>query len=389
MPRFRPRIERLEDRRTPALSVLSQDGDLIVSGTPEAATADPFVGWSDPLSVTRLNGDWYRVIDGAHDHGKFRVTRNISLNLAGFDNNVVVDLAGGRLAGDVTIDLGVSDRDPATANLVVVGGGGRVGGSVTLLGASVASSGVSPFDAGGVVVGARLTRGQFVIEGKTYHYTAAEDSPLTVGRDVTVVGQTGAGSAEDVFFLGRGSVVERDVITQQVAHTLIAGAVVRDVTALATDPEGLLNLAESGSVGRDLRYTATGTGGAVAVLFGAVGRDAIVTFAAPAGARSLLLTAGGVGRNMTVTDGAGDLEVVVGAGVGRDLVVDAGAGDDKVFITGDHDFRLDARMGGGDDEVRFAPDASVGSARIEFGTTGTDTLVLPLLVDFPLEVIHL
>jgi hypothetical protein len=182
-------------------------------------------------------------------------------------------------------------------------------------------------------------------------------------------------------------VVERDVTTQGVASTQIAGTVRRDVTALAVGPVGLLNLTESGSVGRDLRFTAAGDGGAVAFLLGTVGRDAVVTFVALAGAQSLLFMGGSVGRNMTVSDGAGELTMVVGSHVGLNLVVNAGAGDDEVFISGDHDFRLDARMGGGDDAVEFAPDASVGSARIEFGPTGTSTLVLPLLFDFPLEVI--
>jgi hypothetical protein len=396
MPRFRPRFERLEDRRTPALSVLSQGGDLTITGTPEAVNGDPFVGWAESLSVTRVSGDSYRVVDGGHDHGVFRASRNIALDLSGIDNNVVVDLAGGRLAGDVTIDLGAGDRDPATVNLVVVaGGGGRVGGSVTLSGASVALRGASPFDTGGVVVGARLLRGSFELEGKTYHYTAAEDSPVAVGRDVTAVRQP-ADTVEDVFYLGAGSVVERNVIIQGVSHTVIAGGVGRDLTVLAdvaADPSpgsgNMAELAVIGSVGRDLRFAAEGAGGAEVVLFGEVARDVAVTFATPAGTRSSLFMAGSVGGNLTVSDGAGDLEVHVGSDVGRNLVVNAGAGDDKVFIAGDHDFRLDARMGGGDDAVEFAPDASVGSARIEFGTTGTNTLILPFLVAFPLEVINL
>jgi hypothetical protein len=114
--RTRRTLDALESRLVPSVTAASKGGNLTVTGTPDAVSVASDVGWNQQLAVVRVAGDTYRVTDGPKVVGAFAATKSISLKLASIDNDVVVDLAGGALAGDLTIDLGAGDRDRFTPN---------------------------------------------------------------------------------------------------------------------------------------------------------------------------------------------------------------------------------------------------------------------------------
>src|SRR4051812_34520937 len=106
--RFRPQVQSLEARETPALNVLYTGASLTLTGTPTA------VGITTALRVTGDGDNNFAVTDGTLNLGTYHVTQDVRLRLASFDTNVYVVTAGDTLRGSVLVDLGAGDIDPST-----------------------------------------------------------------------------------------------------------------------------------------------------------------------------------------------------------------------------------------------------------------------------------
>lgn len=222
MPRFRPQLQLLEAREVPALNLLYNGAALTLTGTPTASD-------TEFLSISNVGGDNYQVTDGAMNLGTYRVSDDIRLRLTRFDCNVAVDVGGDVLGGDVLIDVGAGDSNPATLNRVFVAtavAGGKVAGDVTFRN----GSGIESFN----------------VSGK-----------IEIGGDVIAVGKTVADPlAEDSLTLDSGVVVRGDVRTTRVTYTNIYGATVDgDVIANSADSPGGFGVTVQGTVGGDVTVT--------------------------------------------------------------------------------------------------------------------------------------
>lgn len=120
----RPSLAILEDRLTPALSVIYHAGNLTVTGTPTA-------GEDKALLIQRTAGTDYNVSEvvGATtiDYGTFRVTGDVKLQFRHYNTEIKVNLAdagnaAGTLPGNLLIDLGLGDVGPTVSNFVSIYG---------------------------------------------------------------------------------------------------------------------------------------------------------------------------------------------------------------------------------------------------------------------------
>jgi hypothetical protein len=138
---MKPRLSflQLEDRLTPALNVFLSGGNLLITGTPLATSPGTWVGFNEAVSVSRTQGDNYLVTDGDTVLGTYAVTGNLTLDFESIDNDVVVDLNGGTLRGNLSIDLGQGDIDQGTTNYITVVDG-TVAGGVSFSGAKTSES---------------------------------------------------------------------------------------------------------------------------------------------------------------------------------------------------------------------------------------------------------
>jgi hypothetical protein len=438
--RFRPSLELLEDRRVPALSVLSTGSTLAITGTPEA-------GSFQTLLVQDVGGDNFHVLDGATDLGTFHAARDLRLDLDSVADFAVVevDLAGDTLPGSVLVNIGSGNPFVQVTNST---GNGTVGRDVLFSGGSGTEA---------------------------FAITAGPGATLQLGGNVQATGIPVTTPIEDQFFLAAGVEVHGDVSTTRVTYTTIEGTVDGNLSALTIDKPCGMGFSVSGTVHGNL----TATGGAtnpgcfsLAVLLGAT-VDGDVTLHLTSGFELVESTAS-VGGNLRISaadsvstnvflagtvDGSafldlggsadtfstlrfggfggfggtvhgsmnvssqsglvnlfigyklfrprpgvidGDLNVHLGDGT-NNLMIDGalgskiggtvdyhgGAGANTVSITGQNDFRLLVHTGGGDDTVAFAPDARVAFALIDFGKgPGTKTWIPPTVIDFRLILLN-
>jgi hypothetical protein len=116
-PRFRPAVERLEDRWCPALTTTLRGGTLTISGSAD----------NGAISIVQdaTNAGTIAVEDGSTGvgDGPFTGVTSIRLNLTDADDQVTIDLGGQSLRRNIVANLG----DGAN-NLSVVNGeiGGRL-----------------------------------------------------------------------------------------------------------------------------------------------------------------------------------------------------------------------------------------------------------------------
>jgi hypothetical protein len=350
----------LEDRVIPAMSVLSQGGNLLITGTPAATSPLPTVGWAEALTVTRVSVNLYEVVDGPVDLGTYPVAKNITIRLDSIDNDIIVDLAGGRLPGDLTVDLGAGDRNRFTPNRVVLAGGGEVGGSVTFL-----NSSSDEFFA----IGETLVQSSFQYvdaSGRliTYHYTSFAESPVAVKEDATAIGQPVSQPFEDGLLLGAGSAVERDVLTRRITYTLTDGDVGRDLTALATETPGGIGFRATGKVGRDISVVGAATAPgyySYVLALGPVGRDVGIELD---GGFAFAIVSGPLGRDVRMAINDGSAFAAVGD-VGRDVWYSA-----RVPTT----FEVDGPIGR-DVNVALATPVGVGTEVDVIGAIGRNLTI--------------
>src|SRR5262249_73137 len=116
-PRFRPTVERLEDRWCPALTTTLRGGTLTISGSADNGAIGIVQDATTAGTITVDDGS--TAVSGS----PFTGVSNIRLNLTSADAQVTIDLGGQTLEGSVVGNLG----DGAN-NLSVVNGqiGGRL-----------------------------------------------------------------------------------------------------------------------------------------------------------------------------------------------------------------------------------------------------------------------
>lgn len=401
----RLQLTSLEERQNPALHVSNLFGNLMITGTPDALANVPAEGWSEKLSVTRVGPDRFQVTDGPTALGTYSHVKNISIRLDDFDNNIVIDLAGGRLRGDVMIDLGAGDRDPDSNNLVVIGGaGGAIQGSVTILGTASSES---------LFVGSDLLQESFSYEinGEmfTFYSEYTVDTPLTVKSDVIARGHPVTTPVEDNFYLGLTTSVGRDLITDDLSYVFISGAVKRDIIARAEESPGGMGLTLQGHVGRNLTARAGATEPGYSSYFSnygtvgrdltidvqagnsvinlapdngeedsSIGRDVIITTPQSGDVSTTIFVESEIGRHLKIHDGDGDLFVRLGA---KEVYLDPFTGNViyeyiQSFHVGGH---VIINAGNGDNALVLAdaPGTSIcGKLLYWGGSSGTDAITI-------------
>ena len=264
-PRFRPQLQSLEAREVPTVGVLYNGASLTLTGTPQA-TATEF------LRVKNVGGHDYQVTDGTLNLGTYRVTTDINIKLTKFDNFIAVDVGGDTLGGNVLIDVGAGDTNPATLNRVFVASGvagGKVAGDVNFRN----GSGIESFNVSGV---------------------------LQVGKDVRAIGPAVTSPAlEDKLTIETGAVVHGDVRSDRITYTTISGTVDGNVIAYATGSPGGMGFTVDGTV----HGYVSASGGAVpgyysyAYINGRVDGDVLVNLT---GGKAYSSVSGTVGGDWTV-----------------------------------------------------------------------------------------
>ncbi len=345
-PVFRPQLQALEAREVPALNVLYTGASLTLTGTP-AATGSQF------LSVQNTGGDDYQVTDAGVDLGTYRITRDITVKLSSIDCNVGVNLNGDTLPGNLLIDVGAGDRDPltrATVSLVTDVGSARVSGDVTFKG----GSGQERF--------LLLTVDEF-------------ETPMDIGGNVRVIGNTVTTPIEDTFELRAGVTVHGDVRSDRITYTTISGTVDGNVIATATGSPGGMGFAvtRTGVVHGDV----IASGGATAVaetdgttyfsyadLGGTIDGDAILRLTS--GRASIRTAPGGkIGGHLhyTAADGVDtDFSLASDTAIGGNLRYTAGnCGSNSVQLYGRVEGYAALHLGG---------PATVSSSLAHYGSVG-------------------
>jgi hypothetical protein len=302
-PRFRPQLSTLEAREVPAVNLFYTGASLTLTGTPQATDAEV-------LRVKNVGGDDYQVTDGTLNLGTYRVTTDINIKLTKFDNFIAVDVGGDTLGGNVLIDVGAGDTNPATLNRVFVASGvagGKVAGVVNFRN----GSGVESFNVSGV---------------------------LQVGKDVRAIGPAVTSpKLEDKLTIETRAVVHGDVRSDRITYTRIFGTVDGDVIAYATGSPGGMGLDVTGTIHGDL----IASGGATAPkeadgtyyysyadLGGTIGGDAVLRLTSGR-ANIRTATGGKIGGHLlyTAADGVDTTFTLnYGSSVGKSLRYTAGNG---------------------------------------------------------------
>src|SRR5436309_130360 len=126
LPRYAPRVDRLEDRATPALSVTALSGILLVRGVPNG-----------DVQINALADNRVELLDNGVQVGlsAYDVPGRLFLQFPRRPSAaaVTVDLNDFTLDGDLFIDLGEGDANATLASGIISVIDGTLGGNVTVL----------------------------------------------------------------------------------------------------------------------------------------------------------------------------------------------------------------------------------------------------------------
>lgn len=148
-------VEALEDRFCPSLTVQSVGANLLLSGSPTSS-----------LQITGAGGLSYHLMDGSKNLGTYSFS-NLTMNLTLYPAPITINLMGQTLTGNVVMSVGTGNVSGSMGVPSITVEDGRVGGSITMTGG----------------------RGnEFLDLGQS-----TGTNPLTVGGNLTVVGQNGTG----------------------------------------------------------------------------------------------------------------------------------------------------------------------------------------------------
>jgi hypothetical protein len=187
----RLRLEALEDRWCPSLTVQNVSGYLIISGTPVGTNAAGGL----LIQGTAAHTNNFTIKDGSSFLGTYQVTGNLYLNLNNHQGEGInIDLNSNTIPGNLFINLGTGNNTGSVQNSVAVynstGGAttGRIGGNLQVVNGSGSETFIPGFQnnfsniptAFGLRVGGDLT------------FNAKMGGPTPSNFDVL---DTGAGSA--------------------------------------------------------------------------------------------------------------------------------------------------------------------------------------------------
>src|SRR5262245_26679788 len=241
--RSRPMVlEQLEDRLSPALTLILQGGDLTIRGTPTGQLEVNHVGAS-PTS--------FQVVDNSKVLGTFNFGRNLQILLTNRPGDIKIDLTGGRIGGNVLIDLGNGMRGPFVP-----------GGSSVDIFASAARAAVG--SVGGSITVLRGNGRETVNIGleRTAPFTV-NILPIRVGASVTYAAKSSI-SPGDTLVVGPGTSVGTDVVATAVNNVSIgqlgAGLQPATVGGNVSVSGGIDNTSMSVTVFGNVRRNVTVTG---------------------------------------------------------------------------------------------------------------------------------
>jgi hypothetical protein len=114
------RIELLEARDCPSLSVVLSGGNLLLYGQP---TPNSTLGTTGGLQITQTANDRFQVKDHGNDIGAYMAT-NVALNLVNHaGTSINFNLGGNTLTGNISVNLGTGDNSGVTTTgLAIVNG---------------------------------------------------------------------------------------------------------------------------------------------------------------------------------------------------------------------------------------------------------------------------
>jgi hypothetical protein len=401
---FRPALEALENRLVPSLTLMSISGSLFVSGAP-----------TGNLVLTETAPNAFQVKDGATTLGTFAQISNVTLNLTNHQNKSVnINLNGNTLVGNLFINEGAGDNTSNAANGTGIFGG-RIGGSLTVVGGSgeeTVEPGFQVIPAAPFAVPIGLSVGGDIIFNARANAAPFAFNVLDTGilfgaaaPTVTVGGSIQA-TFVDAVAVGQNTTVGKNLTST--AHPVegngflgIAGTIRGSVQA--TFGNGVagntLDLTPTGSIGGSLQVN-LGSGPAIALLeAGSTIRGSAIissgsgnnsfsiantingnaSFNGGDGTDSITLEAAtSVAGNLTLTEGNGNDSVTVDATVSGNMNINLGNGSDTVTIGNAPAGLLSWNSGNGNDSVTFGDATNVPGAwnvNMRFGT-GNDTVTL-------------
>jgi hypothetical protein len=336
--RNRPRVEQLEDRFCPSLTVRLLPGNLIVSGTP-----------TGNIVVTETAPDVFQIMDGTANLGSYRDAGNLALNLTNHQGKSInINLNGNTLRGNLSINFGAGD----TSSFAPIGTGifgGTIAGSVTLMG------GVGEEE---VVPGFELIPAvPFVVP-----------HGLNVGGDFTFIGKANTGEF-NLNILDTGGLFPPST-----------APVVRIGGNLNTSAVDAIAIGPNTTIGRSLTDNPAGEQAMELFVFGRVNQN--LSFSAgfsPPGAgfpTTLFLdTLASVGGNVSANLGSGVNSATLSAGsvVGGSVNLTEQGNGAPLEIDGAVNGSLTINLGDGDSTVSFTGTAAVsGDMRVNGGNGNND-----------------
>lgn len=390
------KLNSLESRLTPAMTLVYNGGNLMLTGVPNG-----------DLNVTNIGGNKIKVTDGPTNFGTYNVTGNVNIMLRNRPGAINVDLGGAGAAGvpgNLFIDLGLGDVniDPVTQKSdPVTVSNGRVGGNVFVRngnGRETVQIGdpltVTPVTVGSSVyfTGRTAAYPNIVGLGANIGDLLTISDNATIGSNVIAIQADAVAVLEDGDFSGLPARIGGNLIVNNSnAPTFVTanvnGLVAGDVVVIGSNfalPgfEGdVVSVALDGAIGGNL--TATLFNGkntlfvAADVVPGTVRLNGNLTYVGGDGVDNVNID-GTIAGSASVILGNGDNTFGLTGAINGNLSVLAGNGNDTLtpfagFLGGN----LDVNLGNGDNslEIDSAFIGVAGYVRYQ-GGSGVDTLVI-------------
>lgn len=300
-PRFRPSLERLEDRYLPANVQLFHGALLISPGPSQSALG---------LTLTQTAVNTFSVIDRGKALGSYGPVANVAITGGNGDDTVTVNVGQFAYAGSLYANTGNGND-----GISLQGAGGALLGNVTLLTGNGADTVALNRSGGGAMTFGGAVR---VLGGAGSHTANLGNAggPTHFGGSLDLVGfnnvSLGAGGADT---LG-GSVTVRSGANPFGLNVFVSNRffIAHDLTAIGGAGNDTVTFEDGGALGGNL--TADLGGGRNELNVGGNGPAVVV-------GGSVRYTAG---------DGDDTIDLANNASIGGDLFVDLGGGNNTMFF---------------------------------------------------------
>jgi hypothetical protein len=429
------RLEHLEDRTCPSLTITAASGNLSISGTPLAGPTS-----AEHLLVQEVSVNRFLVQEAigagptVKTYGVFPASANIFISLAHYNTNINVDFHGLTFGGNLVMNLGLGDTDLTTVNPVSIYSGvagGSIRGHMTVVNGSggetiaIGQIGSSPGTPAALTVGGNVTvagrnggnsaalnagNALFIGPGSTLlgdlttsfihgvnigevAVSGVLPTPLTTVNGNVNISNAGANhflDVEDAGIVGKSMTVTGtnlgDVFTLEQTVDLLGGSIAGNLTLNLPQAGGAfgetVDLAAGTMIGGSFSSTTAGgsqTGllGGIYTLAGTINGDATINMGE--GDNTVMGMAGStVSGSMHLSAGSGNNSITLDTTVSGNLSFAMGNGDDSVTIGNAPGGMLFWNSGNGNDSVTFGDGTNtpgVWNVFMQFGT-GNDTLTL-------------